>query len=239
MPVNRKAQINATTAFRAILPLTGGFLPTFRWTPISRMIFAPAAKPGKAMLEARFVHIGPLRTGALARVIVLLALAPFVAGHTAARVTGSVLDNADDVSRLVPGSPEHKVQRWVDYQARGGEWNYERWSSVYDHNMTRARRAHKAVNDHWAQVGWGKREVTVDVAPGITRRLDIGDKAMKRGIEHKTGRQFATRHNLWEIARDRELRNQGWDIKWHFEGQPSAPLLRALDKAGIPHNIGD
>ena len=83
MPVNRKAQINATTAFRAILPLTGGFLPTFRWTPISRMIFAPAAKPGKAMLEARFVHIGPLRTGALARVIVLLALAIVFGVHRA------------------------------------------------------------------------------------------------------------------------------------------------------------
>jgi len=176
-------------------------------------------------------YVGPLEYSATTG----LALLPFIAGHTLARMA----DTADDISDFSPGTAGHKAQRWLEYQDRGGEWGYDRWSKVYGLNMTRARQANRAVDGYWGQVGWGTREVTVDVGPGITRRLDIADKGLQKGIEHKSGRQFATKSNLWEIARDRELRTQGWDIRWHIDGRPSAPLLRALDEAGIPHNMGD
>jgi hypothetical protein len=38
-----------------------------------------------------------------------------------------------------PGSPEHKAQRWTDYQARMKDnpkaWSKERWDKQYDTNM--------------------------------------------------------------------------------------------------------
>ena len=36
---------------------------------------------------------------------------------------------------LIPGTPEHKTQRWKDYEANKGDnsnWTYDRWSKQYD-----------------------------------------------------------------------------------------------------------
>ncbi len=33
-------------------------------------------------------------------------------------------------SPLIPGSAEHKAQRWHDYQNRRGTWSYDRWSTI-------------------------------------------------------------------------------------------------------------
>jgi hypothetical protein len=134
------------------------------------------------------------------------------------------------------GTPEHKAQRWKEYQERGGEWDYERWSKTYENNMERARKAQQAEEAYRQRLGWGEPQVTVEVE-GVPRRLDIADSATQRGVEVKTGAQYATQENLWEIARDEILREQGWDIRWHFEGHVSQPLKDALDKAGIPYDI--
>ncbi|HTV22609.1 MAG TPA: polymorphic toxin-type HINT domain-containing protein, partial [Polyangiaceae bacterium] len=134
------------------------------------------------------------------------------------------------------GSPEHKAQRWKEYQERGGQWDYDRWSKTYENNMERARNAARAEEAYRDRLGWGRTQVTVRVE-GVDRRLDIADVATQRGVEVKTGAQYATQENLWEIARDEVLREQGWDIRWHFEGHVSQPLKDALDKAGIPYDI--
>ena len=135
-----------------------------------------------------------------------------------------------------PGSPEHKALRWEEYQARGGEWSYERWEKTYSLNMERATQAHEAVNKYHSQLGWGKREVTIDVE-GVPRRLDIAEVARQRGVEYKTGYQSRTQDNLWEITRDEALVKQGWSIEWVFEGKASEPLINELTKAGIKHSF--
>ncbi|WP_103069648.1 eCIS core domain-containing protein [Aquimarina sediminis] len=138
-----------------------------------------------------------------------------------------------------PGSPEHKSRRWQEYQDRGGEWTYERWSKQYEVNMRQAPRANAAMDAYHQKLGWGEREVTVD-AGGQSRRLDIADAdpSVLRGIEHKTGYQTANQHNLSEVARDKILQdNQGWEITWVFEGTASQPLLKALRDAGIPYRF--
>jgi hypothetical protein len=38
-------------------------------------------------------------------------------------------------TKLEPGTPEHKADRWKRYQERGGQWEYDRWSKQYDTNM--------------------------------------------------------------------------------------------------------
>jgi RHS repeat-associated protein len=152
------------------------------------------------------------------------------------RTTDDLLQDALPISG--PGSPAHKATRWQEYQDRGGDWSYQRWSNVYEQNIAQALRAHAAVDAYHETLGWGRREVTLDVE-GIPRRLDIADKATFRGREVKTGAQYATQENLWEIQRDQILRDKGWDIQWHFEGTVSKPLRDALNKAGIPYTGGN
>jgi hypothetical protein len=152
----------------------------------------------------------------------------------------AIFNKADDASlpKLpvgpsdLAGSGEKKALRWKEYQERGGEWPYERWSKTYDANQARALNANRAVEGYHKQLGWGKREVTVDVE-GVTRRLDIADVATRRGIEYKQGYQSLTQDNLWELTRDELLVKQGWDIEWVFEGTASKPLVDALERAGV------
>ena len=145
--------------------------------------------------------------------------------------------NAPDVERTpshgAPGSPEHKAQRWQEYQDRGGEWTFERWEKQYEVNMRQARQANQAMDAYHERLGWGEREVTLD-ANGQPRRLDIADVSTQRGIEHKTGYQTANEFNLSEIARDRILMQNGWKIEWVFEGTASKNLMQSLIDAGIP-----
>jgi hypothetical protein len=162
------------------------------------------------------------------------------AGGLAEGISGGVkrvLGDAEVAAANAAGSAAHNAARWNAYQARGGRWGYERWSRVYERNMRRATDANKVVDAYHARLGWGKREVAIDVE-GVPRRLDIADSAGMRGREIKSGYQNASQENLWEIQRDQILRNAGWDIRWHFEGRASKPLLRALDDAGIPYTFG-
>ncbi|MBA4549662.1 hypothetical protein I8U20_11200 [Thermoactinomyces intermedius] len=49
---------------------------------------------------------------------------------------------------LVPGTPEHKQNRWEVYKANGGKWSYEQWSKTYDANMKKASRSHQLVENY-------------------------------------------------------------------------------------------
>ncbi|SDX45542.1 Membrane proteinase PrsW, cleaves anti-sigma factor RsiW, M82 family [Marininema mesophilum] len=143
------------------------------------------------------------------------------------------------------GTPEHKAKRWEEYQERGGNSSYESWSNKYEANMRTPVEAHKIMNEYWKRIGWGKREVTVD-AGGVSRRLDIADLDLKKGIEHKTttlenGRgYFSLRDNIRsEIERDAYLvKRKKWDITWVFENaDASEPLLQELKKNGLKYKI--
>lgn len=151
---------------------------------------------------------------------------------------GTWVHNADCCA--LPGSVLHKAERWKEYLDSGGQWNYTRWSNVYDSNMTKAVNAHKAVDDYHSTLGWGGREVSIIVqvdGKNYIRRLDIADSnpLIRKGVEYKTGYQTATQENLWELKRDAELVKLGWNINWVFEGTASKPLLNALDNAKIKY----
>jgi len=135
---------------------------------------------------------------------------------------------------LAKGTVEHRAARWTEYQQRSGAWSYERWLNVYKANITRAESASATTRAYRDKLGWGALEVTVD-AEGVPRRLDIADRASFRAVEVKTGAQYATQDNLWQIVRDEILiKKRGWSIRWHFEGTASQPLQAALKAAGIP-----
>lgn len=140
-------------------------------------------------------------------------------------------------TKLEAGTPEHKAQRWEDYQARGGELTYDKWSKKYDVAVENSRKGNVAADNYHREVGWGKREVTVEVeinGETVNRRLDIADIEDKRAVEVKSGEYFSkSKENMYEIERDRELVRRGWDIEWRIEGKASQPLLDELKNAGI------
>jgi hypothetical protein len=137
----------------------------------------------------------------------------------------------------IAGSADHKALRWKEYQEGGGGWSYSRWSNVYEQNMIRARTANRIVDDIHSRLGWGRREVTVNV-DGVPRRLDVADVATRRAVEVKTGYVTHNAEIRSQLARDAALRIQGWSIWWHFVGTASQPLLRELDRLRIPYLRG-
>jgi hypothetical protein len=139
------------------------------------------------------------------------------------------------------GSAEHKSAARGAYEERGGEWDYQTWSSNYDLNQTRAREANLAADRYHQELGWGKREESIEIeinGTSTTRRLDIADKALQKAVEYKTGYQTATLDNLWELERDAVLVQQGWNVEWVFRDRASQPLLDALVQAGIKIKVG-
>lgn len=129
-----------------------------------------------------------------------------------------------------PGSPEHKTAAWAEYQARGGQWAYEHWERVYEQNMVRARQAHELVNTYHEHLGWGEREVRLNVG-GRTRILDIADVTQQRGIEYKTGYVYKSPENAQQIELDAKLVQDGWDMTWVIDGFASEPVREALTEA--------
>jgi hypothetical protein len=139
------------------------------------------------------------------------------------------------------GSAGHKAATWDYYRERGGDWDYDRWSTTYDNNQSRASDAHAAVDGYRETIGWGQREVTVTVevdGKQEQRRLDIADRSLRKAVEYKTGYQTASPDNLWELKRDAELVKQGWDVQWVFRDRVSEPLAEALRRAGIGVKTG-
>ena len=51
--------------------------------------------------------------------------------------------------------------------------------------MDKARRANEAVNEYHNELGWGEREVTVNIGDARTRRIDIADMENQTAIEYK------------------------------------------------------
>ncbi|WP_276682436.1 hypothetical protein [Thalassolituus oleivorans] len=144
------------------------------------------------------------------------------------------------------GSPEHRAQRWEEYQERGGKWNKDRWDKQYDINMQQANKANKAVDSYAAkhnlteETGWKKETTITDTTSGTSRRLDIANSKTNEAIEHKTGKQYLSKDILSEAERDAKImENTDWEIRWHFDDYASKPLLSKLDELGIQYTIGN
>lgn len=148
-----------------------------------------------------------------------------------------VLSRTDlDAIAAARAAEAHKDARWAEYQAGGGTWDYDRWSVTYEQNQTRAIRSNEAVARYAEENSWPATEETVRVeidGEEYVRRLDLADPANLRAAEHKMGYQSLTRDNAWELERDAQLVENGWEVAWTFDREPSAPLRAALEDADI------
>ena len=167
------------------------------------------------------------------------------AGFT--RIFVASRDGTLDGVRGNPDNP-HRVESWQQYLDSGRTRGYAHWARGHDVNQTQATRAAKAVAAYHQTLGWGRTEVTVHVEiNGIqyARRLDIADNdpTVLKGIEVKIGYPTLTtgeKGHAWEVARDKALVENGWDIQWVFRDltkRPSQNLLDALDEAHIGWTI--
>jgi hypothetical protein len=143
--------------------------------------------------------------------------------------------------RLVSNTPDHKAERWLEYQSRGGKLRYESWSRIYQQNMERARRSHRLVEAHIAQLGWGKSQVvrTPFGDSGPRRILDIAEEAplidpltgrrvLIRAVEHKEGYITMSDAIRAEIRADKQLARDGAQISWYIDGRASQGVRDAL-----------
>lgn len=133
---------------------------------------------------------------------------------------------------LVPTTAIHKAQRWADYQARSGDWTFERWSQGYENSVRQYQRGNAIADRYHQTLGWGQREVPVTLN-GKTRVLDIADLEQFIGVEVKSGYVSHRRSIATQVRFDTNLVRRGWTITWYVEGRFSDPLRRVLLRAGI------
>jgi hypothetical protein len=167
------------------------------------------------------------------------AAIPKKAGDTTGASVGQVKKEVSDTSansgKLVPGTPEHKNQRWEDYQARGGTWSQERWSKQYDTNMQNATHGIDVEEKYRQEFGGESRIIKT---PLTNRQIDIYREEDLYCGQLKTGKVYLTDENKLAIAKDSTLVDKGYTVEHILEKGASKNYLDALSKANIPYKIG-
>jgi len=126
--------------------------------------------------------------------------------------------------------------------------NFNTWSNKYDGNIDKAIAANKGVDDYVSTLSRNVvREksfpnVSINTSDGVqsfTRRLDIVDDDLAKGIEFKeysSGKVYRSPDIKREYALDGKLLKDDTldEIEWIFKGcEPSAPLRADLETLGI------
>ncbi len=137
--------------------------------------------------------------------------------------------------KLIPGTPEHKAQRWKDYQERGGKKGYEEWSKQYDTNMQNYQ--YGAAREAEYRKAMGATEDTLKT-PLSNRQVDILKEKELYAGQLKTGPVSLTQENKLAIAKDAALVKDGWKVEHILEKGASKPYIEALEEAGIQYHIG-
>lgn len=139
--------------------------------------------------------------------------------------------------RPAANTADHMALAWQSYEVRthGAGYGYARWRNTYLPNQTRAVLSTAAAERYRSTLGWPRRELTLTLPDGRTRRLDMADPARLLGAEYKVGYVSMDSFTTSEIARDAILvRDLGWRIHWRVNGRASEPAREALREAGIP-----
>jgi hypothetical protein len=135
----------------------------------------------------------------------------------------------------LPGSPEHKANRWEKYQARGGKKSNEAWSKQYDTNMYNYQ--YGAAREEEYRVAMGASEGTLKT-PLTNRQIDILKRDEMYAGQLKTGPVSLTNENAIAIQKDAELVKEGWQVEHILEKSASKPYIKALEKAKVDCHIG-
>ena len=138
-------------------------------------------------------------------------------------------------AKLVPGSAEHKADRWTRYQKKGGEKDYDQWSKQYDTNMRNYQYGSAREAEYRAAMEAGEGTVKT---PYTNRQIDILKADERYAGQLKTGPVSLTKENVLAIQKDGELVEEGWTVEHILEKGASRPYLDALEKVGVQYKIG-
>lgn len=195
------------------------------------------ARLGDEVLEAATDALAPIRRYADQAATTPRADAPQIPDAPVARADG-----------LQPGTEAHKLNRWEHYASNRTEpMSYQRWSALYDRNVTATADAVRRATDYVAETGFGAPNsrgynVTVN-GQQVTRYPDVIDQGLRESRELKSGYQYLSPDIQRQIDADIALRDQrGIASAWVFDIRdgaraPSQPLLDALDTTKIPYQI--
>jgi hypothetical protein len=135
---------------------------------------------------------------------------------------------------LRPGTPEHRAARWKEYQERGGEWNYERWSRQYTNNMRNVSHGLERETEYRTAMGGVSQTFKT---PYTNRQVDIFVEEDNYMGQLKTGKESLTEENILAIKKDAWLVQEGNTVEHILEQGASEPYLKALDDSGIRYTI--
>jgi hypothetical protein len=146
---------------------------------------------------------------------------------------------AYEASKLKPNTPEHKAQRWKDYENRMQDnpkkYSYERWSKQYDTNMKNAKFGLSQEQVYRNKFG-GKSETLK--TKFTNRQIDISKTDELYAGQLKTGKVSLTKQAKIDIIKDEWLVKQGYNVEYILEKGASKNFIDALNNAGINHKIG-
>lgn len=132
--------------------------------------------------------------------------------------------------KLKAGTPEHKSDRWNQYQEREGKKDYEAWSKQYDTNIRNYQ--YGLAREKAYRKAMGASEGSLKT-PATNRQIDILKEKNLYAGQLKTGRVSLTKENQIAIKKDAFLVKDGWEVEHILEKGASKPYLDALEKAGI------
>ena len=147
----------------------------------------------------------------------------------------SIAGPQDRATKLEPGSPEHKEDRWARYQARGGGKEYASWSKQYDVNMRNFQ--YGLQREAAYREATGASEGTLKTAL-TNRQIDLLKANEMYAGQIKTGPVSLTADNALAIRKDAWLVQQGWQVEHILENGASRPYLEALTRGGVSYHIG-
>ncbi|OXA82335.1 hypothetical protein B0A58_00220 [Flavobacterium branchiophilum NBRC 15030 = ATCC 35035] len=146
---------------------------------------------------------------------------------------------AFEAEPLKPNTPEHKAQRWKDYENRMKDnpkkYSYERWSKQYDTNMKNAKFGLSQEQAYRNKFG-GKSETLK--TKFTNRQIDISKTDELYAGQLKTGKVSLTKQAKIDIIKDEWLVKQGYNVEYILEKGASKNFIDALNNAGINHKIG-
>ncbi|WP_434766095.1 hypothetical protein [Pseudomonas triticicola] len=176
--------------------------------------------------------------GKVARYGTKMTAASGNAGKEVAKGAGKKTNDGAKIfkpKKLKPGTPQHKADRWIKYQERGGKKDYDSWSKQYDTNMRNYQ--YGLAREKTYRDAMGASEGTLKT-PATNRQIDILKEKDLYAGQLKTGRVSLTRENQLAIQKDALLVKDGWKVEHILEKGATKPYLNSLDKAGIHYKIG-
>ena len=143
-------------------------------------------------------------------------------------------------SQLLAGSPAHQAARWAAYQAAHvgdpNGWSQARWEKQYAVNMKNGTQGIARESEYKLAMNATSETLKTSLT---FRQIDLYKADELYCGQLKTGKMSLNKQaKLYDIPKDTELVQTGFEVEYILEKGASKPFLEALTKAGVTYKIG-